>query len=246
MMRFALAGGPLCVVVALVMLGCAAQPTGTHERHIQMRELAAGAAPVDNGYRLLAQERTQGRFACSLAIAKLAPGEQAGEMNLVELTPAEEAYWIDAVRGVSEVRDLQFLSPISVRPDEPNTGTLCAAAAVREASLLLLYAPNRYGPNSTQVLGVLIDVETGQPIAVLHASAAFKNEQGEEVSPDNELGDHRDIDAYYQASRAYEQHLLRCLAELIHADAPPPTTQPHRWKTPPEQRWWLPHTRRGG
>jgi len=242
-MRAAAGIGVGCVVVAFATLGCAPQP-GTYERRIQMRELAADVAPVDNGYHTLVQEKTEGRFACSLAIAKLAPGDEAGAINLVELTPAEEAYWTNAVCGVSEVRDLQFLSPISVRPDEPRTETLLGAAAAREASLLLLYAPNRYGPNSAQVLGVLYDVRTGQPIASLHASASFADEEGKEVAPDQMLGDHRETDACYQASRAYEQYLLGCLGELIHNDSPPPATQPHRWKTPPEQRWWLPRGRR--
>jgi hypothetical protein len=244
-MRAAVAIGLLCVFVASAMLGCAAQPPGVCERRIHMQELAVDVPPVDNGYRLLAQERTHGRFACSLAIAKLAPGEEVGTVNLVELAPAEEAYWTDAVCGVSEVRDLQFLSPISVRPDEPDTETLCAAAAAREATLLLLYVSNRYGPNSAQVLGVLYDVPSCQPIASLHASASFLNEQGEEVSPDKRFGDHRETDASFQASRAYEKHLLSCLGELIHNDSPPPTTQPHRWSTPPSERWWLYH-RRGG
>ncbi|MFQ5805450.1 MAG: hypothetical protein ACE5I3_03260 [Phycisphaerae bacterium] len=245
-MRAAVGIGVLCSFVAFALLGCAVQSPGAYERRIQMRELAAGVAPVDDGYHLLVQEKTQGRFACSLAIAKFAPANQAGVVDLVELTPAEEAYWANAVCGISEVRDLQFLSPLSVRPDEPCTDTLCAAAAARGAPLLLLYAPNRYGRNPAQVLGVLYDVKSAQPIASLHASASLLDENDEEVAPDGKRGDHRAADAYFQASREFERHVGCCLGELIRNDSPPPTTQPHRWSTPPEERWWLPRGRRGG
>ena len=242
-MRAALQIGLLLSLITLTMLGCAPRAR-VYERQIHMHELAADVAEVDNTYRLEVAEQTRGRFACSLAMAKLVPGGEVGSVNLVEMTPAEEARWIDAVCGLTELRDLQFLSPLSVVPEQPATATLCAAAAARGATLMLLYAPNRYGPNSAQVLGVLYEVASGRPLAALHASASFLNEEGEEVSVDLKIRDERDQDAYYQASRAYEQHLVQCLGELIRQDSLPPTTQPHRWETPPSRRWWLPRGHR--
>ncbi len=242
-MRAALSIRMLPLVITIVLLGCAPDAPRVYERQLQMRELAADVAPVDNTYRLDVIDDTQGRFACSLAIAKLVPSE-ADAVNLVKMTPAEEARWVNAFCGFTELRDLQFLSPLSVIPEAPGTGSLRAAAAAREASLMLLYAPNRYGPNSAQVLGVLYDVPSGRPLAALHASAKYLDQDGEEVSVDRETGDLRDHDAAYQASRAYEQHLVHCLGEMIRHDSAAPTTQPHRWETPPAQRWWLPRERR--
>ena len=239
-MRAAVQIGVLNLLVAFTLLGCVSEASRVYERQIQMRELAADVAPVDNAYRLEVVEETQGRFACSLAIAKLVPVGETGSLNLVKTTPVEEAYWAEAVRGLTELRDLQFLSPISVVPEDPGTDTLRAAAAARNATLMLLYAPNRYGPNSAQVLGVLYDVASGRPSAALHASASFLDEDGEAVSVDQARSDQRGRDAYYQASRAYEQRLVRCLGELIRYDSSLPATEPHRWETPPSQRWWLP------
>lgn len=238
-MRAAIPIRVLSLSVTLALVGCASEAPRVYERQVQMRELAADVAPVDNAYRLDAVEETEGRFACSLAIAKLAPANE-NSVSLVEMTPAEEARWVNAVRGLTELRDLQFLSPLSVVPDRPRTDTLRVASAERDATLMLLYTPNRYGPNSAQVLGVLYDVPSGRPLAALHASATFLDEEGVEVSVDEETGDQRQRDAYYQASRAYEQHLLGCLGELIRLDSPTPETQPHHWDTPPSQRWWLP------
>ncbi|MBU0618099.1 MAG: hypothetical protein KKI02_10315 [Planctomycetes bacterium] len=239
-MRAAVRIGALNLLAAFTLLGCASEVPRVYERQIEMRELAAEVAPVDNMYRLEAVDETRDRFACSLAIAKLVPAGEVGTINLVQMTPAEEAYWVNAVCGLTELSDLQFLSPLSVVPDRPGTDTLRAAAAARDANLMLLYAPNRYGPNSAQILGVLYDVASGRPLAALHASASFLNEEGEEVSVDQETSNQRDNDAYYQASRAGEQHLVHCLGELIRLDSAAPTTQPHRWETPPSQRWWLP------
>lgn len=243
-MRAAAPIGILALSMLLTLPGCASKAPRVYERQMQMRELAADVAPVDNAYRLDLVEATRGRFACSLAIAKLVPANEAGSVNLVKMTPAEEAYWVSAVCGLVELSDLQFLSPLSVVPDKPDTDTLCAAAAARNATLMLLYAPNRHGPNSAQVLGVLYDVATGRPLAALHASASFLDEEGQETSVDEETTDQRDNDAYYQASRAYEQHLIGCLGQLIRNDSAAPTTQPHRWETPPAQRWWVPKGRR--
>lgn len=239
-MRAILATGLTLLGVTLALIGCAAPPPTVYQRQIQIRDLAADVSPVDNTFQIIAPEQTVGRFACSLAIAKLVPTGPAGEMKLVQLTPAEEAYWTDTVHGVVAVRDLQFLTPISVRPEEPGTDTLCAAARDRAASLLLLYAPNRYGPNSAQVFGVLYDTQACQPVATLHASARFLNEEGEEAALDGEPGDHRDADACFQAARTHERHLRECLAALIHDDSPALPTKPHRWDTPREERWWVP------
>ena len=234
----------LCGLVMSIMPGCARQTAPrVFERQIRMEELAAEIAPVENAYRLEVSEKTQGRFACSLAIAKLSPGAESGRLNLVTMTPAEEAWWGRAVHGLMQFRDLQYLTPFSVVPEESRTDTLCAAAREREAALLLIYTPNRFGPNSAQVLGVLYDTQSCCPIAALQTSAHFNNEAGEEFDPDLLKEDQRDRDAYYQASRAYEKQFVSCIAELIENDAPAPTTQPNRWQTPPSRRWWVPRSK---
>jgi hypothetical protein len=230
------------LIVAVTMLGCAGRTTDTFERRIELHELAPSVEPVEDDYRLLGDEETAGRFGCGLALAKFALDDEEDCLDLSPFKPAEEAYWTDIVCGTWPLRDLQFLSPINVRPDEPQPGRLCAAADVLGASLLLVYAPNRYGPNAAQVLGVLYDVPGCRPIAVLHASARFADEHDREHAPDRERGDQRPNDAYYQACRQFEDHFLRCLTDVIRADGAAPTTQPHRWTKPPDrhERWWNP------
>lgn len=234
------------VLIAAVsgLPGCASQePVITYEPTVAMADLAPGVPSPDNTYRLLADEPTRGRFACGLAVAKFVPHDNDNGLNLEfeAMRPAEQAYWTEQFRGVWAIRKVMFLSPFTVRPNEPTVDNLCATANELGASLLMVYTPNGLGPNSAQVLGVLYDVPTRAAVAALHASSRFIDlEEGVEVSPNQEKGDHRDIDARYQAQREFEEHVLACVAELIRRDTPPPTTQPHRWHKPLVERWWIP------
>jgi len=244
-MRAAVGIGIFCCAV-LALAGCAAPPPVRYERCLEIHELAGDVDFVSDGYKMLVPARSRGRFGCGLAVAKFVAGDQAGVVNPVRLTPAEEARWTAAVAGITELRDLQFIPATAATSEEAPIEALCVAADVLRAGLLLVYAPNRYGPNSAQVVGVLYDVAGCRPLASLHASASFLSAEGAEVAPDDTPGDQRGTDGYYQASRAFEQHLRECLLELIRSDLSAPTTQPHGWDTPREDRWWLPGGRGGG
>jgi len=246
-MRAVAGFGLLGLLLVLPLVGCADKPEITYERQIEMRELAADVAAVDNAYELLESAGSTGRFGCGLAIGKLAAGEAAEQVRLAVLTPAEEGYWTQTTAVLPRIRHAQFLSPAGTFPRDSAVDVLCKKAASLDAGLLLLYAPNRYGLNSAQVLGVLYDVTTGKPIASLHASATFiDDETGLETPPDYEKGDKRGTDAVFQSARAFERYVQDCLVDLINRDKPAPPTEPKKWRTPPEQRWWLPYQRPRG
>jgi hypothetical protein len=234
-----IACGVACVLVS--WLG------GCHERKqvvyvpLDMSQLAAGLPAGDDDFVLLIDQPTRGRFGCPLAIAKLTAGggETADPLVLTDLHSNEQAYWAEQMRGVAAIQKLVFLRPRSIRPEEQSIATLCETAGRLGAPLLLLYAPRQVGPNSAQVLGALYDTSSQQALATVHSAVHLLDEEGEEVSPDDEPGDHRDQDAGYQAQRKFESHTLACLRELIHRDRRPATTQPHKWSQPYLQRWWL-------
>ena len=226
------------VAYACVLGGCGEKKAAVvYERPLNMDDLARGVPPSDNAHTLLTDRRTEGRFACVLAIAKMRPG--ADELDFVQMSPPEQSYWVEQMRGVTTLRKLTFLRPRSTRPFGHDVPRLCETADRLGAPLLLVYAPNGVGANSAQVLGVLYDAATHQPLASLHASARFLNEEGQEVSPNEEKGDHRDDDARYQAQRAFEGHVLACVRDLMSLDDQPATTQPHRWQQPFVERWWI-------
>jgi hypothetical protein len=230
---------PLAILVLLG--GCGRPSPVMYEPQLEMHDLAPGLQAPDNAYILLTDQPTHGRFACGLAIAKFAPAHGDGPLELVALKPNEQAYWTEKLTGVSAVRELVFLTPVNTRGSGQSIEGLCTTAQRLEASLLLVYAPNRFGVNSAQVLGVLHDVPRRTPLAALHTSAQILDEDGEEEPVAKKRGDQRDIDAAYCAPRAFEAQTVACLLELVHRDAPMPTTQPHRWQVPKfDERWWIP------
>jgi len=229
------------LAITTMLSGCATRRSQGYEPRLDLSLLAPGLAAPDNAFTLLAEVHTEGRFACPLAVAKFgwAGDESAPALVFQTLSPEEEARWTEQVRGVAALRDLIFLRPLTVRPEEPTVANLCATAQRLGAPLLLVYAPNVFGPNSAQVFGVLYDTASCHALATLHVSRALRDEEGNEVSPAEKRGDHRDIDAPYQAQRAFEAQTVACLRELIHRDVPPATTQPHHWQQPLTERWWI-------
>lgn len=233
----------LLIVAASGLPSCADKPHMVYEPPIMIEDLVPGVTVPENTYALLTDDRSAGRFACALAIAKFAPrenGDGAYHLEFEATRPSEQAYWVQQFRGVSAVQGLTFLSPLSVRPEGPTLENLCATALRLGAPLLLVYAPNGLGPNSAQVLGVLLDARTGRPLGTMHAASQFLNYEGIEESVEDLPGDRRIVDARYQAQRSFEEHVLACVRNLIHTDGPPPTTQPHEWQKELAERWWVP------
>ena len=218
-------------LLGCVPAGCNYKPPTAYEPKLSVSALAAGLPTPNNSYELLLPPQTQGRFPCSLAVAKLAlpPPELGRCLGVAEMTPAEQACWTESFRGFALIRDLRFLPPLALKTDGNHIRGLLMAAERAGAPLLIVYTPNRYGPNSAQVLGVLYDVEARRPIATLHAAARYLDEDGHEVALENKLGDRREVDATYQASRRFEELALRCVREQAQADSARATTQPHRW-----------------
>jgi hypothetical protein len=230
---------PLAILASLC--GCGRPTAIMYEPQLQMDDLAPGLQAPDNAYVLLTDQPTHGRFACGLAVAKFAPAHGDGPLELVALKPNEQAYWAEKLTGISAIRELAFLTPVNTRSRGQGVEALCATAQRLEASLLLVYAPNRFGINSAQVLGVLYDVQERTPLATLHTSAQILDEDGEEEPLAEKRGDQREIDAAYCAPRAFEAQTVACLLELVGRDMPTATTQPHRWQVPEfDERWWIP------
>ena len=232
------------IALAIVLTGCHRPAPIAYEPELTMHALVADIESPDNAYRLLAPAQSYGRFPCALAVAKLAvPTNAAGsQLTVAPMTPASQAFWAQTFRGLSAIRDLRFLSPLSLKPYGDGIDGLLEAAHDTEAPLLLVHVANRFGPNRAQVLGILYDVEARTPLAALHASASYLDEDGEEAAPEPQAGDHRASDAAYQAARTFEQRALACLREQAHADTPAPATPDDRW-TPLYPYCWQPRVR---
>jgi hypothetical protein len=227
--------------LTLLLSGCRERHAVSYDTPVRMDDLAPGLSAPENSFVLLTDTHTAGRFACRIAVAKFVPAanDAPEKLTFVPLQRHEQAYWTEQMRGVAAVQEFIFFRPRSTKPEGQSLTALCETAERLEAPLLLVYVASGFGPNSARVLGVLYDSATRQPIATLGASSRILDRKGEEVSPNPERGDHRNQDARYLAQRAFEEHALACLRELIHRDSHPTTTQPHKWNQPFIERWWV-------
>lgn len=237
----------VCAVLASAallpwLLGCRSPSVVRVQARITQDDLAPGLDAPQDAHLLLDRAATSGRFACGLAIAKFNTRGEGFEpdLQLSDISPGEQARWDETFRGIASIRELIFLSRISSHGGRRDPTALCMVARRLGAPLLLIYSPNRHGPNTAQVLGVLYEVRDARPIATLHAAARFVDQEGNETPPEDKLGDQRQWDARYQAARAFEQHALSCLLDLVELDSTPATTQPHDWQKPWPERWWVP------
>jgi hypothetical protein len=158
----------------------------------------------------------------------LAPDTCCGP-QLAAISPADQGRWVEAFRGLNFVRDLRFLSPIDLKSQCGDVSAILAAADRAGAGLLLTYAPNRCGPNSERIVGIMYAVNSGRPLAQLQAHMQFLNDKGEECSVDEKRGDYREQDAVYQAGREFKCRSAACVRELACRTSAATTTEPHRW-----------------
>lgn len=254
----------LAAGLALLAACSQKQTLVTYEPAVGIGDLAADLTVPASGYALTAPGNTVGRFPCALAIARLAPRDEdtvptttsddapsaavaplrAGawplELTLRPLRPMDEACWTERMRGLRALRDVIFLSPRSTKIEGQTPAALCAAAHRLGANLLVVYAASGLSANSAQSVGILYDTPTATPLATIYATARILDAEGIESSPNPRIGDHRRDDARYQAQRQFEGYVEAALRELVGRDQPSPSTQPSRWQTPLNERWWLP------
>lgn len=242
------APGPIVLAVGL-LVGCAHKDGApvTYDPPACLNDVSADLAAAESsvppdGYRILTNEATAGRFACDVAVARF--GRQTvGDGTTVQLvapTPAEQAYWAQRFRGVRQVRALTFLTPKTVRLDGDSVEALCAAAAELGAPLLIVYARSVTGPNAANVVGVVYRTSDAAVLATMRSQGEGPATLGEDDKLlDDTPGDHRDVDERFQVQRRFEDHAFACIRDLVHADRPAPSTQPHDWQQPFVERWWM-------
>lgn len=245
---YRIAPGPILLAVGM-LVGCAQKETApiAYDPPACFNDLGADLAAAEtslpaDGYRVLTGEATTGRFACDVAIAKFSrqAGGEGATTGLITPTPAEQAYWAQRFRGVQQVRALTFLTPKTVRLDGDSVESLCAAAADLGAPLLLVYTRSVTGPNAANAVGVVYRTSDAAVLATLRSQGEGPATLGEDGKLlDETPGDHRDVDARFQMQRRFEDHAFACIRDLVHADRPAPTTQPHDWQQPFIERWWM-------
>jgi len=192
-----------------------------------------------NGYVILEKKRSRGRFPAALAVARLVPsdpfdvvGSSSASSSTswqVATVPQEEAVpWNALFNTVPGVREVIVLDQASVvQPNGCLDGILKSVKRL-EAAFCLVFGPRTAEIDGAGFAGVLLDVETGQPVAYVQAEAT--PDDFELPRTDRSEYDQRHNDVNYLAARKFQRQLLACMLEFIERDLPIVTTQPSRWQ----------------
>lgn len=227
----------LLIAVTGLLGGCATTPPRAYDAPVNLADFARELKVPDEGYLLFASE-TEGRFPCTLAVSKLTTRQDPFGCGVMihecGLEPAEQARWTTTFRGSSQIRDLVFLTPITLQPGEADRSARCVTADRLGAPLLLEYVANQLGPNSAELTGIIYDTATCDVLATLNVYRVQTDAAGIEQPPgviaeEREVTDARPFDAFHQAREAFHQAARAAVVELIALDSRPERKQGHRW-----------------
>ena len=214
-------------------------------------DISTGAvAPVDNGYRILRIEPTQGLFPASIGVTRMAvesenQGAPIRQKHLLRDPRNEFLRWnsaFDDQMAVSEVFPIDQRD-LGGAPAEPQQ--VLAAFSALHARIGFMYAVNELSENETEMIGALYDVTAAEPIASIHARALS-------LPPPDEKGE-EPVDLWKYDSRAlvraaFERHIHGCIRELISRDERAPLESRDGWTPlcPVRPVEWPPRQLRSG
>jgi len=193
------------------------------------------SCPV-TGYVLLEESGSQGRFPTALAVAELVPAQDDSAAadgsfrgwRIGTVKPEQATYWNSVCDTVPDVREVVILDEISVDKPTSSVADIIAAARKADARLCLIWGPTHAGPLHAALVGLIVDVERSQPVALLQADAG--PEDFKKPPPDRFENDRRHEDVNYLVARKLDLQVKTCVAELVRRDERVATTQPSPWR----------------
>lgn len=191
-------------------------------------------------HNLLTQSRSSGRFPAAVAVARLReprsvlsadPQQQAVQDQwCVSTIRWEEAVtWNSLFNQVPAVRELIVVDAhTTVRPNA-TLAEIAQSVSRLEAGLCLIYGPSEAAPGCAGLWGVLLDVATGQKLAMIQAQAGPEDYSLPRVEANERDMRHRDPN--HIAELKFQQQTRHCLLDLIAYDSPSTATQPSPWRS---------------
>lgn len=236
----------LVVVVVLALSGLQTgcndtPPVRVYAPAVSAADFAGTSSLPDDGYQIIDSSSTVGRFPATIGVLRLA---HDGSLAPAALLTAEEGEWVETFRGVTPVRDLAFLTTITLRSYEDTLAGRCMAAKGLGANLLVVYTPLRTGTNSAQVAGVIYDTASQTVIAAVQQRERVTTIGGVEAPPEEvfeeqedfaddtdapDPPDFRDSDALFPARAAFLKSVRTAIMQLSRNDTPAPRESTHQW-----------------
>lgn len=193
--------------------------------------LSEAVCPAE-GFRIIRDQPSTGRFPGAMAVIRLEPAENPGpedpRWRVGTLLEEQGAYWNSLFNATPEIRELMILNRRTPWVRGAGIEALAATAQRLSARLCLVYGPAQAQPEEAALMGNLLDSQTGESLACVSATATPAD--FEAARPDRQSGDQRHRDVEYLAARKFETLVKQCVIELIRRDATPTTTRPSPWQ----------------
>lgn len=237
----------IAALSAWVAAGCArpkAEPWSPRPR-VTWDRLCTQPVPFpDNGWRLVSDRASEGRFPSSLAVSRVVLRDRDDrEIRHGAYIPAKpKNEYLQWNAAFDDQMALSEVFPIAQRdlgggPATPDL--IVAACRALHARLALIYSLNELSPTQAEMIGVLYETTTGGPIATFHADATSippgPDEKPEEIDP-------WDHDARALVRARFERHVYDCVRTLILQDTATTEEVPAGWvpATPTRPVEWPP------
>lgn len=210
------------------------------------------AQPLDtvyNGYRIMAPRPTRGLFPASLVVTRLgvelsdAPAEATHVFLLAD--PRNELLrWnraLDDQMAISEVFPVVERDLGGWRADPEQ---ILATFRALEAQLGLIYGVNELTDTESEMIGVLYDIKSQQPLATFHTRAVSVVPR--EKKRNGKPADLWETDCRALVRKQFERFVHACIRELILHDEPETVEAAAGWMTadPPTRAEWPPQAAR--
>lgn len=202
--------------------------------------LAEPVQPDENGFSLLDDRASQGRFPAALGVVRLdkpSPlfvtddhlfvAERGWEV--ATLKEEEAAYWNGLLKTIPQSRAVHVLDRRSMISPDCGLEEVIDAARRLELELCLIYGPRLVEDDCAGLGGVIFEVATGEPLAYVQSRAGGLD--FEPPRPDRSKYDRSHQDVNYLAARRFEREVRKCFLALIARDQPAAATQPSPWRT---------------
>ncbi|MCG3131332.1 MAG: hypothetical protein FLDDKLPJ_02122 [Phycisphaerae bacterium] len=224
------------LLITLALSGCASTPRETPwvaPPRVAWDDLTPSPVPVvRDGYRILDEAPTHGRFPCAMSVSRMASevldADQDGPL-VVPATPHNEfLIWNNLFDNLPAVSEAFPVVERNLGERPADAALVLSAARAFHAGVSMIYAVNAVAQDRYEMLGVLHDAATGQPIAVLHAEGERAPRPEDYETTYNNV-DAWDYEARALARRKFKKLAVACLRDLIANDVPQKTKAPEGW-----------------
>ena len=173
----------ILVVVLTMAVGCSQQkkepPTPYAGPVLRADEFdVQPSSCFPTGFEILETEHSQGRFPCAISVANLVPsqedviGNQPKRAWWIGAMKEEKAtYWTSLFNTVSDIREVVILDQLNLEWPDDDLSKVIQAAERMKTMLCLVYGPTDADLGHAALLGVLMDILSGKPSAIVRADA---------------------------------------------------------------------------